>query len=73
MKQPIKWHEECLKNMRASLERKLQEIERHNQDADRLKQEVQFLSEQIQAAILAKKDGFDSEKYLHKKPTKPTP
>lgn len=64
MKMKIKWHEECLKNRKCSLEYKLEELHRLNKEIEGSSWAVQVYENQIKEAIQQGKDGFDSERFL---------
>lgn len=70
MKMPIEWHEECLVNHHASLNRIKQEFKRHEENLLRATSEYEFRKLQIEEAKRQGKDGFDSERFLKKRAAK---
>jgi len=66
MKFPIAWHEECLRNQLASLQRERESVERAVAALDRHAQDVEHYARQIDTAKAMKKDGFDREKFQKK-------
>ena len=64
MKMPLDWHRDCLKNMRYSHARSLEEIARLQEDSDRLNRNILILSQQIYKAIEIGKSEFDPDKFL---------
>ena len=66
-KMPMKWHEECLKNMQATAIRKKEEVDRLLTDHSRLFVQCQIYDNQITAAKYRKLDGFDQDRFLKKK------
>jgi predicted RNase H-like nuclease (RuvC/YqgF family) len=60
---PVAWHEENLKNMRASLSRYREELERYQYSVERLSGECAFLESQIARAKDENKSKFDCDKY----------
>ena len=67
MKQSIKWHEECLKNMLASLARDDDEVSRLQSYADRLRDDCNVLEIQIAEAKRRGMDGFDADRLLKRR------
>jgi division protein CdvB (Snf7/Vps24/ESCRT-III family) len=63
---PIAWHESCLINRKASLMREVERLERIMAEVDRDKHIIEFYSQQIEEAKRRGKDGFDSDKFMHK-------
>jgi hypothetical protein len=70
MKMPIAWHEDCLRNMKRSLEMKDLAISKLTEERDRLRGDIMILSHQIQAAEYEGRDGFDRERFLQKRKMK---
>lgn len=70
MKMSIAWHENCLKNMKASLEHYISKLAFAQKEVDRSKKDIYILEDQIRIAKQKGKDGFDSEKFLQKRKTK---
>ena len=67
MKHLVSWHEECLKNMKLTLEREREYIDNLKRKADDLESSVNFYQAQVTKAKLSKKDGFDREKFMKAK------
>jgi len=67
MKRSIKWHEECLKNMKGTLDRIDEDIARMVKHKGIIQREIDFLKLQIDEATKKKKDGFDNYLFLRKK------
>jgi multidrug resistance efflux pump len=65
-KRPLEWHEQCLRNTRASLAEAEAGAARAEQNAARLRNSVAFYQAQIDAAKARGMDGFDSERLLRK-------
>lgn len=67
MKRKIEWHQDCLKNMKLSLSRYIQQREDYISDIDYrinvLKEKIEQMEYQVNLAISKKKDSFDSEKF----------
>ncbi|MDE2103688.1 MAG: hypothetical protein KGL39_41000 [Patescibacteria group bacterium] len=70
MKNSIKWHEERLKNMTISAQRRRQVANCELRAAEELESNVEFLTRQIEAAKKSGKTEFDPEKYLVKRKAK---
>lgn len=63
-KRPIKWHEDCLENLKSSFERARLVEQRAAEQVDKLAKDCSLLSLQITTAKAEGKTGFDREKYL---------
>jgi len=66
MKMSMRWHRECLKNRRASLEWIIKEIINLRATAERLEKENAFHEKQIAQATKEGRDGFDPGRYMRK-------
>lgn len=66
MKKSIKWHRECLTNLKNSLQREEAELERVIARVERIRAHVRFYEQQIQAAVDKGKDSFDRDKFGRK-------
>ena len=66
-KQPVGWHQECLKNSMESLRCERAELERLQQRVDRQQARVERLQQQIERALREGKDGFDADRFEPKK------
>lgn len=67
MKMKIDWHEECLKNSRATRERMVDRMNTIKAEVDKMAREHALYQAQIDLAKKEKKDGFDCEKYAIKR------
>jgi hypothetical protein len=67
MKQPIKWHKECLECLKKSAARRIEAAKEAQADAERICLDVTLLESQIFNAEKSGKDGFYSEKYMVKR------
>lgn len=59
----VEWHEQCLKNMTASLARKTEELERVKTEHYRLTRNVYAREQQIARAKREGKASFDDTRY----------
>jgi len=66
-KMPISWHQECLKNSRQHTEKKEAELVRLQVEVVKNKIDDIFHQKQIETAIAKGLDGFDRDKFMHKK------
>jgi hypothetical protein len=66
MKQSIQWHRECFKNWSDSISRSLAIQEKNRASLSENQKRLDFYAHQITQAEIAKKDGFDSERFLVK-------
>jgi predicted nucleic acid-binding Zn-ribbon protein len=66
-KMSLAWHQECLKNCRASLVRKNAELARVREEVRRMEEDVDFLQHQIDQAVAQGKDGFDEDRFCVKR------
>lgn len=64
MNMEMPWHEECLKNMKITLEGTRQEIARLRKYENKLESKYNFLRSQIETAKAKGKDGFDQGKFM---------
>lgn len=71
MKMPIKWHEDCLANMRDSLRQKADIRERLDAEIQRLQRDIYLLDIQIGEAKERRLEGFDSVRFLKVKAKQP--
>ena len=67
MKMSIDWHEDCLKNMKITLNTEKVSLERLLKDIDRLENRINFYSCQIEEAKRKKKTGFDEDRFMKPK------
>ena len=67
MVKDISWHQNCLKNQRLNLERKLAELERIKKEYTKDYNNYIFYEDQIREAIKKRKDSFDSERFMANK------
>jgi hypothetical protein len=65
-KQPIAWHEQCLKNLCTSWERAAARAVAAQAEADRIYQQVLLLDHQLTVAKAQGKDGFDPDRFAVK-------
>lgn len=65
-KMNIEWHEQCLKNLLASVEAKREEVIRVQEDFERLKKNYEKYQVQVRTAKMKKMDGFDTERFMKK-------
>ncbi len=63
MKMPVKWHEECLVNMRKSLQRDRDAFERMRARLEREESEVSLYESQVDRAKREGRESFDSERF----------
>jgi hypothetical protein len=66
MKQSIKWHQECLANHKKSIDELDQKLDNLRRRAEKEHAEFNFAKYQLDEAIKAGKDGYDSELYKKK-------
>ena len=64
MKMSLKWHMECLKNMKRHAEQAVAAAARAKAESDKISADVDFYERQILAAIADDKDGFDQDKFM---------
>jgi multidrug resistance efflux pump len=69
-KRPLEWHEECLRNIRASLAEAEGSVAHAEQRAARLRNDVAFYQAQIDAAKAQGMDSFDNERLLRNRAVK---
>jgi len=62
-KEPICWHEECLRNLRGFVERKREEVKRAEAELERLETQLSQYEYQIETAKREGKDSFDKERF----------
>jgi hypothetical protein len=67
MKHDISWHENCLKNSKASYDREFIHLENERKRFLKWKEDDLFLQEQIDEAKRRGKDSFDEEKFMKTK------
>jgi len=60
-KMSVSWHEECLKNMRASLENEIKYLIAQKERTERLKSECDVLNAQILKAKKLKVESFEQK------------
>ena len=60
---PIAWHDDCLVNLRHSLEDELKALLNAERYVSYIKQNIKEYEEQIDRAKQEKRDGVDSEKF----------
>ena len=63
MKMSIEWHEDCLANRLAYVDRKKNELNIFQREIERMNKEIDYYKFQISEAILEKRDEFDSERF----------
>ena len=63
MKNPIKWHQQCLANNKLFLQRKEEELVELTSVIEITKKEIEEYEIQIELAIDLNKDGFDQDKF----------
>ena len=71
MKMPIEWHEECLRNSERKLQREQEELNRRIEGLGLLRKEVEFRRSQFNTAVERLLDGYDADKFLVNKKSKP--
>ena len=69
-KMPLRWHKECLENMKKSAERAAIAAAQAKAEAERLAANVALYESQIVAAEEAGKDGFDRDRWFLRKVAK---
>ena len=69
MKHDIAWHENCLKNSKATYDREFKQFENERERLLRWEKELLFLQEQIKEAKRRGKAEFDEEKFMKTKKT----
>ena len=67
MKFPLRWHIECLANMRGSYAKKAEQLRRIAESLESDAKNIAELDSQIQRAHAEKLDAFDSEKFNKKR------
>ena len=63
MMKTVKWHEECLKNRKISLNKKKARLLEMKAEISRDERDVVFYEYQIELAKTKNKDGFDVERF----------
>ena len=63
MKNPIEWHEDCLKNTKIYLSGKKSQYDRMGDEIKSLEEKVEFYTIQIELAKKKKILSFDEEKF----------
>ncbi len=63
----VSWHKKCLKNMKSSLIRRVNELEDVKRKAKILKEEIDFYEYQIEEAEKMGKEKFDEERFRVKR------
>lgn len=63
MKQPIEWHEECLRNQREHYNNMLSYVLREQERLRRAEADILTYEEQIARAKREGRDGFDRERF----------
>lgn len=63
-KMPLKWHEDCLANMRISLGQKVDARIRLDSEIQRLQDEIRTLDAQIDTARERGFEAFDDDRFL---------
>ena len=66
MKNPIEWHEECLKNMIITAKGRTAVSARALAEEKRIWGDVRVLQDQIEMAKSKGKDGFDADRFMRK-------
>jgi len=67
-KMTIKWHKKCFDNWGKSLDREEKELMSRLETLNQARIKHEFYRQQIVKAESEKRDGFDSERYMVKKP-----
>lgn len=63
MKKPISWHEECLKNWRATHKEKMARLMAIADECERSRIDIEIYEYQIKRAKQEGRDGFDRDKF----------
>jgi len=66
----IKWHEGCIENMKATIDREMIRVQEAEIALRRSRGQYSFYKEQIETAKQLGKGGFDRERFLVKKGTR---
>ena len=64
MIEPISWHKDCLKNRKASLDRKREELETLQRQVDDQARAYNLLNHQIKTATKEGAIAFNAESYI---------
>jgi hypothetical protein len=64
MKMSLRWHKDCLENMRRGAGEKERQAISAREDANKAWRDIAALERQIAAAEKQGKDGFDDEKFM---------
>ena len=67
MKFPLRWHIQCLENMRNNYAKKAEQLRRIAESLESDAKNIAELDSQIQRAHAEKLDAFDSEKFNKKR------
>ena len=67
MKFPIKWHEECLINHRATVLKEIKAFQQLQERIARMQKDLAFHELQIETAKKEGKNAYDAELYLKKR------
>jgi len=67
MKKSMRWHRECLIAQRDSLKHYLEQISNIQAVANRLARDILLHEKQVAQAEKEGRDGFDPERYMHKR------
>ena len=63
-KMPLKWHEDCLRNMLDGLHAKCAQAASLEAEIERLNADIMHLQAQLAEAKQRKLDGFDGERFM---------